>query len=239
MSFDGRNLDYFYNLLPSRFRREDKDLFLKRYLQFFGDTLDDFDSTFEAFFFSIDPATAEEIWIEFWLEHLFGWSWFPYWFTVVEKRRLYANFARHLARRGTRRGIELWLLDFGIVAKVHTRTLPWGEFVWGETNWAISEPLNIIVEILFYRSAQRDLHVWGEGAFGEFYYTEPKPLFTLKEILDLVRYVQPHAQEIYLLNLFEVGEYNGNVFPTEFLLAENNEVVTENGVEMIEFERQE
>ncbi len=231
MSF---NNEYLYDHLPSRFRREDKDLFLKRYLQFFGDTLDDWDGTFEAFFFSIDPATAEGNWIEFWLENLFGWSWFPEWFTVVEKRRLYTNFARHLARRGTRRGIELWLLDFGIVARVHTRTLPWGEFVWGETNWAISEPLNIIVEILFYKSAQRDLHVWGEGAWGEFYYTEPKPLFSLKEILDLVRFVQPHAQEIYLLNLFEAVEESGNDFPAETILYEDDEIICENGVEIIE-----
>lgn len=193
------NLEYLYNHLPARFRREDKELFLKRFLQVFGTTLDDWDTAFDAFFEQINSETADEKWIEFWLRELFGWSWFPHWFTVAEKRRLYGNFARHLARRGTARGIELWLLDFGIVAKVHTRSSPWGEFVWGETHFAIAEPLSLIVEILFVQSAQQDLHVWGEGAFGEFFYTEPKPLFTEKEILDLLRYVQPHAQEIIVV----------------------------------------
>lgn len=193
------NTEYLYQHLPSRFRREDKDLFLKRFLQFFGETLDDYDDTYDTFFENISPETADETWIDFWLENLFGWSWFPAWFTAAEKRNLYANFARHLARRGTRRGIELWLLDFGIVARVHTRPLAWGEFVWNETHFAISEPLNLIVEILFIKSPQADLHVWGEGAFGEFFYTDATPLFTDKEILDLLRFVQPHAQEIIVI----------------------------------------
>ncbi len=34
MSFS--NTNYLYTHLPARFRREDKDLFLKRYLQWFG-----------------------------------------------------------------------------------------------------------------------------------------------------------------------------------------------------------
>lgn len=201
MSF---NLEYFYNHLPARFRREDKELFLKRFLTFAGDTLDEWDETFDSFSESINPDTASAEWIKFWLEALFGWSWFPKWFTLDNKRQLYGNFAGHLARRGTRRGIELWLLDFGIVARVHTRTLPWGEFVYGESHFAITEPLHLIVEILFLQSAPQDLAVWGEGAFGEFHYTEPKPLFTEKEILDLIRFVQPHAQDITVI--WRVGE---------------------------------
>lgn len=197
MSFS--NLEYLYENLPARYRREDKDLFLKRYLTFFGETLDDYDAKFDEFFESINPETATDEWIKFWLQHLFGWSWFPHWFTLANKRQLYANFARHLARRGTRRGIELWLADFGIIARVHTRTAPWGEFVWGETAFAIAEPLHLIVEILHLQAAQADLHVWGEGAYGEFYYTNPKPLFTQKELLDLIRYVQPHAQDILVV----------------------------------------
>lgn len=193
------NLEYLYENLPSRYRREDKDLFLKRFLQFFGETLDSMDEKFDEFFESIKPATATDEWIRFWLQNLFGWSWFPHWFTLTNKRNLYANFARHLARRGTRRGIELWLADFGIIARVHTRNAPWGEFIWGESAFAIAEPLHIVIEILHLQSAENDLHVWGEGAWGEFYYTNPKPLFTQKEIIDLIRYVQPHAQEITLV----------------------------------------
>jgi phage tail-like protein len=198
------NHDYFYINLPARFRREDKELFLKRFFQFSGETMDEWDEKFDAFFESINPDTASEIWIDFWLQNLFGWSWFPYWFTLANKQQLYGNFAHHLARRGTRRGIELWLLDFGIVARVHTRALPWGECVYGETHFAITEPLHLIIEILFLQSAPQDLHVWGEGVYGEFYYTEPKPLFTEKEILDLIRFVQPHAQEVIVVS--RVGE---------------------------------
>lgn len=190
------NLEYFYQNLPARFRREDKDLFLKRFLQFFGETLDDYDEAFDAFFQNIKPATANAQWIEFWLENLFGWSWFPRWFTLADKRRLYGNFAQHLARRGTRRGIELFLLDFGIVARVHTRPLAWGEFVWGESHFAINEPLRLVVEILFIKSPPVDLRVWGEGAWGEFYYAAPEPVLTDKEIFDLIRFQQPNAQEV-------------------------------------------
>lgn len=194
MSFSNR--DYLYSHLPARYRREDKDLFLKRYLQFFGDTLDEWDGKFEAFFENINPETASTEWIVFWLEVLFGWSWFPWWFTITEKRRLYGNFAQHLARRGTRRGIELWLLDFGIIAKVHTRTAPYGEFVWGESSFAITSPLRLIVEILFLQSNTQDVHAIGEGAWGEAYYAEPRAILTEREIIDLIRYVQPQAQEI-------------------------------------------
>lgn len=194
MSFS--NQQYIYDHLPGRFRAADKDLFLKRFLQFFGDTLDEWDGKFDAFFENIDPDTADAEWIGFWLEALFGWSWFPRWFTLQNKRRLYGNFARHLARRGTRRGIELWLADFGIVARVHTRTPPWGEFVWGETTFAITSPLHLIVEILFLQLPEVDMSFWGEGVWGESFYVEPQPMFSEKEILDLIRFVQPHAQAI-------------------------------------------
>lgn len=208
MSFS--NLEYLYENLPARYRREDIELFLKRYLTFFGETLDEYDEKFDEFFESIKPATATDEWIKFWLHNLFGWSWFPHWFNLNNKRNLYANFARHLARRGTRRGIELWLADFGIIARVHTRTAPWGEFVWGESSFAIAEPLHIVIEILHLQAAQTDLHLWGEGAYGEFYYSNPKPLFTNKELFDLIRYVQPHAQEITVIwrvgNIWETDE---------------------------------
>lgn len=194
MSFN--NQQYIYDHLPSRYRRADTELFLKRFLQFSGATLDGWDQTFDTFWGNIDPDTADERWIEFWLREGFGWSWFPWWFTVEEKRRLYTNFARHLGRRGTRRGIELWLLDFGIVARVHTRSQPWGEFAWGETHFAISEPLHILIEILFLQAAAADVHAWGEGAWGEAYYSQHRPLFVDQEIRRLIRYMQPHAQEI-------------------------------------------
>lgn len=197
MSFS--NQEYLYEHLPERYRSADADLFLKRYLQFTGETLDEWDGKFDAFFESIDSTTADATWIGFWLDILFGWSWFPWWFTLASKRTLYGHFGRHLGRRGTRRGIELWLADFGIIARVHTRTAPWGEFVWGETSFAIADPLHLIVEILFLQSPAMDQCYYGEGAWGEGYYTDPRPLLTEREIIDLIRYVQPHSQEIIVL----------------------------------------
>lgn len=193
------NQQYLYERLPSRYRREDKDLFLKRFLQFFGETLDGYDATFDLFFESVNPNTAADEWINFWLENLFGWSWFPAWFTLAQKRSLYANFARHLARRGTRRGIELFLQDFGVTSRVHARAVVWGETVWGESAFAISEPLRLVVEILQINAPKADFAVWGEGAFGEFYYAQPKAAFAEKELLDLIRFEQPQAQEIVAL----------------------------------------
>ena len=194
MSFSNQN--YIYDHLPSRYRREDKDLFLKRYLQFTGETLDEWDAAFDAFFGNIEAETAQATWIAFWLEQLFGWSWCPRWFTLADKRRLYGNFGRHLGRRGTRRGIELFLLDFGIVARVHTRALAWGEFVWGETAFSITSPLHLIVEIFYLKTPPADMSFLDESPWGEAVYTVPQPVFTDKEILDLVRFEQPYAQEI-------------------------------------------
>ncbi len=195
MSF--KNLDYLYNHLPSRFRRDDKDLLLRRYLQFFGETLDDYDGKFDSFFESIDPATASEEFIDFWLENLFGWSWFPVWFTIADKRNLYANFAHHLARRGTARGIELWLADFHVHARIITRPIFYGEFVWGEPQLYVADPLVILIEVLSADMEHKtEISVVGESVWGEGVYIENEPLFTSGEFNALVRYEQPIAQEI-------------------------------------------
>lgn len=203
MSFN--NTDYIYDHLPARFRRDDKDLLLKRFLQIFGDTLDEWDGKFDSFFESIAPETATAEWITFWLDALFGWSWFPWWFTLADKRRVYGNFAQHLARRGTARGIEMFLRDFGIVAKVHTRAQAWGEMVWGETAFSISQPLYLIVEIMRIETPAMDACFYGEGAWGEAYYTRPQKPLTEADIINLVRYQQPHAQVINIV--WRLGGY--------------------------------
>ena len=194
------NLEYLYNHLPSRFRRDDKDAFLKRYLQFFGETLDDYDGDFDLFFQNINAETAGEIWIEFWLRELFGWSWFPRWFTIEDKRRLYANFAGHLARRGTAKGIELWLKSFSIIAKVFTKPQYYGEAVFGDEAFFSFEPLTIAVQISHVEPRQwQDEVVFGESCFGEAFYSDNDPLFTNLELIALLRFVQPDAQEILLI----------------------------------------
>jgi phage tail-like protein len=198
MSFS--NQEYLYQHLPSRFRREDKDLFLKRYLQWFGETLDVYDDKFETFSENINPDTASTEWIEFWLENLFDWSWFPSWFTLSDKRRLYGNFARHLARRGTRRGIELWIADFRIHARVYTRPAFVGDVAWGELDLFVTEPLLILIEIFFAEmEAKTEMCSVGDAAWGEGFYIEVPPLFTSAEVEALLRFVQPQAQEILMV----------------------------------------
>ena len=62
MSFS--NLEYLYEHLPARFRRDDDDLFLKRFLSFFGEQLDKFDGDLDHLYQSIAPATASEEFID-------------------------------------------------------------------------------------------------------------------------------------------------------------------------------
>lgn len=116
------NSKFLISNLPQRFRDGDRlTTFLQRMIGFFGDELDGWDALHENFFENIQPETAPEAFINFWLDRLFDWQYFPKNFTLAQKRTLYANFARHLARRGTKRGIELWLRDFGANAIVWLR----------------------------------------------------------------------------------------------------------------------
>lgn len=185
-----------YYRLPARFRRDDGDGFLRRFLQFSENTLDTWDATIDGFAANIAPATASADWIEFWLASLFGWTWFPSWFGLAEKRRLYGNFARHLARRGTPRGIEGWLADFGIIARVHTRPATWSEFVWGESDFAVDCPLHFIIEILYFNAPQTDAAYWRDGVWEEFFYSESVPLYSDREVADLLNFVLPLSQSV-------------------------------------------
>src|SRR5262245_14656782 len=139
MSFS--NLDYLYEHLPSRFRRDDDTAFLKRFISFFGATLDYWDQLIDTFYQKIRPDTAPIEFVHWWLWALFGWSWYPRWMSLGRKRHLYAWFATHLARRGTWFGIEQWLSEFSCFARVFSRPEYWGEFVWGETGWTVTAPL--------------------------------------------------------------------------------------------------
>lgn len=196
---DFSNLDYLYDHLPARYRREDKTLFLKRFLQFFGGTLDEWDEKFEQFFNSINPETATEEFIDFWLASLFGWSWFPKNFTLQQKRTLYANFASHLARRGTARGIELWLKDFGANAIVGMREGFWDDEFYGEpAAWTVDQPLALVVEIISLKDWEsRDLGTMDEDFWDDAcYWGDGEPRLTDREIEILLKFVQPAAQEI-------------------------------------------
>ena len=193
------NLNYLYEHLPARFRRDDGGLFLKRYLTFFGETLDEWDDTVDAFFEQINPTTASAEFVEWWLWTLFGWAWFPRWFTLADKRQLYGNLARHYARRGTPGGLELWLLDFGIVARVSMRPQFWGDGFWGEEAWLIPQPLSIVIDILGLRDRfTPDKSFYGDGFYGEQYYAPTEQVLTDAEIASLVRFAWPVGNEIFI-----------------------------------------
>lgn len=194
MSFN--NTDYIYENLPSRYRTADESTLLRRILEHFGEKYDTFDDAFDSFAESIAADTASDEWLVFWLKVLFGWEYIPWWFTSADKARLYGNFGRHLARRGTARGIELFLRDFGIVAKVHKRPITWGEFVWGEVSFSITEPLNFIIEIIRIETPNLDACFWGEAVYGESFYSAPIKPISERDIIALLKYQQPLAQTI-------------------------------------------
>jgi phage tail-like protein len=194
------NQDRIYAHLPARYRREDADLFLKRFLTFAGETMDGWDDLYDGFAGRIDPATAPVEWIEFWLAALFNWAWFPSWFTVDDKRTLYAHFARHLARRGTAEGIRLWLADFGLAARVWTRPAAWCETPWGEPAWSVEHPLGLVIEILHLKDKLNfDASFYGDAAWGECLWTEPKPTLTPAEIQYLLRFEWPLANDLWVV----------------------------------------
>jgi phage tail-like protein len=201
MSFS--NLSYLYHHLPSRIRRDDADLFLKRFSQFFGETLDGWDEIYETFYQKINPQTAPEEFVDFFLWALFGWSWVPGWFTLARKRQLYADFATHLARRGTPRGIVEFLRAFSIYARVYNRPQYWGEFVWGEDAWTITDALGVVVQISHLADeVNPDLHDntqssgWGEFVWGESYVAETRATLTAREIEDLIRFEWPNGHRV-------------------------------------------
>ncbi len=193
------NSSYVYELLPSRFRQNDIELLLKRYLSWFGKEMDAADEAQDLFHLKISPETAPEEFIEFWLYALFGWSWFPTWFTVDQRREFYRNIAVHYARRGTARGIEEFLLAFGIRAKVFNRPLIWGEYVWGEDLWTIDRPLGFVVRISPSASAvAEDQTFWGEFSWGESHFASPAESLQVADVEALLRFQRPASQEIII-----------------------------------------
>ena len=195
------NLDYLYDHLPARFRRDDDGLFLKRFLTPIGENLDLWDHLLDTFYQKIDPATAPAEFIDFWLWAFFGWSWYPSWFSLERKRRLFAEFATHLARRGTWWGMEAWLREFSINARVHSRPLYWGEFVFGESAWTITAPLGIVVQV---HSVDDEVNndargmAWGECVFGEGYLRDTRPTLINREIEDLIRFAWPVGHRLMI-----------------------------------------
>jgi phage tail-like protein len=197
MSFN--NKEYLLQHLPARLRRDDAGAFLYRFLQWFGQELDAIDETFDTFWERLNPDTAPEEWVEYWLSALFGWSWFPAWLPLERKRQLYANMARHLARRGTKRGIEGFLAAFGLPAEVINGPLVWGERIWGANDVSIGGPLGLLVRLFPpFPGVTEDLGFWGESVKGESYWAHPSQQMTRAELEELVRWGWPLGNVIML-----------------------------------------
>jgi phage tail-like protein len=193
------NLDHQYNHLPARYRAADRTLLLKRFLSFFGEQLDKFDHDFETFHELVRASTAPEQFVEYWCWAFFGWGWFPSYFTPGQKRAFYGDLARHLARRGTKRGIEGFLAAFGVRARVFNYDWHWEEFYWDEEEWAVTAPLAFVIQIFPMRDAaagERD-H-WEEFFWDDAYFSADDSVIGHADLEALLRFQIALSQDCYI-----------------------------------------
>jgi hypothetical protein len=200
MSFS--NTEYLYQHLPGRMRRDDAGAFLKRFLSWVGNELDGVDQKLDTFYLNIAPGTATSEFIDWWLYALFGWGWFPTWFTLDERRNFYSHMTQHLARRGTPVGIQKFLADFGVGCVVETGPTFWGDFFWDERGWLFTGP-NVMVVRLFpqYPAVSVDAMFWGEAAWGDDYWGEQGQNIQLVDVDQLLRWEWPLAQFMFIEEL--------------------------------------
>lgn len=197
MSFS--NLDFLYQHLPAHMRRDDVDLFLRRFLGVPCGELDDWELTFDTFHQMIAPETATEEFINWWLWALFGWGWFPAWATLAQKRVFYKDIAIHYARRGTARGIKEFLAAFGIRSRVIAAPQFYGEYTTDADGWVIETPLVVVIQI-FPETAglPEQLAFYGEWTTDEWAVFEPKLVPTRADVDALLRFQQP-AGHIFII----------------------------------------
>jgi phage tail-like protein len=178
---------------------EAQGFILKRFISAFCAELDNYDQLFDTFFQNINPDTASEHFIEFWLWSLFGWGWFPDWFTLPRKRAFYRDIAKHYARRGTARGITEFLAVFGIHSRVIVQPQYWGEMTLGEAAWTMDGPLAIIVQIFPKREGvAEEASYFGEWTLGEDVIAQPAFVIEKPDVDALLRFQQPAGHFIII-----------------------------------------
>lgn len=195
MSFS--NTNYLWEHLPELYRLSagDDDYFLKRFLSSVGAELDRVDAEFDGFHLRLAPESAPQEFIEYWLWSLFGWGYFPPWFTLAQRRTFYSHVARHYARRGTKRGIEEFLRDFGVTARVINTPQYWGEFTVGEDEWMITRPLGVVIQIFPQVAAAPEGQIfYGEFTAGEDHAARPLRQIGKVDVDALLRFQQPVGQ---------------------------------------------
>lgn len=198
------NTQYLYQHLPSRYRTADaeQDYFLLRFLSVFGQKLDHFDNLYDSLPSLVSPYSAPDEWVNYLLKALFGWSFFPEWFTDEDRLYFFQEIAQLYAKRGTPEGIEEFLLRFGIKAHVITQSPAIGELTIGEDEWLMPGPLGIIVQIeLEAGAAAEDMDVIGEFAVGESHLAIPSHSVDRVDLDQLLRFMQPLAQVVMIEDL--------------------------------------
>jgi len=214
------NTDYLYDHLPARMRRDDDGLFLKRFLSAVGNELDGFDLALDTFYQKIDPATAPPDYIDWWLYALFGWAWFPTWFTITRRRAFFAAITRLYAKRGTAEGIHDFLAIFGLRVIVETRPRFWGRQVWGQGGWSVNGPLLIVVRLLPEAPAlPASLSFWGSAVWGRAIGATPGENIQRADLQALLRFVWPLANIIVIEDL-QFGQRGETGAPPEYGSAE-------------------
>ena len=201
------NTDYLYDHLPGRVRRDDDGragapLFLKRFLSWAGNELDGVDQKLDSFYLDIAPATATPDFIDWWLYALFGWGWFPTWFTLDERRTFYSHITQHLARRGTAVGIQKFLADFGVGCVVETGPAFWGDLFWDERGWLCGGP-NVIVVRLFPQlpAVPAEAMFWSEAAWNDEFWGEAGQNIATPDVDALLRFEWPLGQFMFIEEL--------------------------------------
>jgi hypothetical protein len=196
------NTDYLYQHLPARMRRDDTSAFLKRYISWIGNELDGVDQKYDQFYLQINPGTATSDFIDWWLYALFGWGWFPTWFTLDERRAFYAHMTQHLARRGTAIGIQKFLADFGVGCVVEKGPAFYGDTFWGDRGWLFSGP-NVMVVRLFPQlpAVPADASFFSETAYGDEFYGPPGQNIGTVDVDALLRWEWPEGCFIFIESL--------------------------------------
>ncbi|HEX8177840.1 MAG TPA: phage tail protein [Pyrinomonadaceae bacterium] len=199
MSVFINNLEFFYSNLPERYIAADEFLFLKRFMSPFCQELDNYDFIFAEFHKSINPDTATEEFLNYFLYSFFGWGWFPGWFTLERKRSFYRNVATHYARRGTARGIVEFLAEFGVTARVINRALYYDNMILENSSWAISGPLYVVIQIFpMVAGVPENLNYYDEFLFDQDIAIDPQLQITKLDIDELLRFQQPLGQHFII-----------------------------------------
>jgi phage tail-like protein len=197
------NLQYMWELLPEFMRRLDEEVtppfFLKRFISFFTQQMDNFDAVIDELHTKVAPETASEEFLNWWLWAFFGWAWFPVWMSLDQKRNFYANVARHYAQRGTARGIVEFLAAFGIKSRVINQPIFYDEFTTDEDEWLVETPLVMVVQIFPQTDAlPEELSFYDEWTTDEDAAADPALVPTREDIDALLRFEQPAGHIIII-----------------------------------------